>query len=257
MKRKLTFLIPTLALAFSLTQTQAQEPANGELQLFELRTYHTHPGKLEALHKRFREHTCQLFAKHGMTNIGYWVPQGQPETLIYLLGYKDQEAREASWKAFQHDPAWKAAYTASHANGPILAGVDSMYLKGLDYGKMKEIKRNGADQLWELRIYTTEPGKLEDLNARFRNHTCDLFEKHGIKNFAYFVPVNPQDGSDNKLVYLVSHKDQASRDANFKTFGADEVWKKAKADSEKNGPLVIKDGISSTLLVPTDYSPVN
>ncbi len=255
MKRILIHLIPALALAFTLTQ--AQEPATGDLQLFELRTYHTHPGKLEALNKRFRDHTCQLFAKHGMTNIGYWVPSDQPETLIYLLGYKDQEAREASWKAFQHDPDWIAAYKASHADGPILARVDSMFLKGLDYGKMKGIQRGGADQLWELRIYTTEPGKLEDLHARFRNHTCDLFEKHGIKNFAYLVPVDAKDGADTKLVYFVTHKDPASREAAFKSFGGDEIWKTAKAESEKNGPIVIKDGIGSTLMTPTDYSPVN
>src|SRR5688572_30490736 len=66
-------------------------------RLFELRTYTAAPGKLEALNARFRDHTNRLFVKHGMTVVGYWLPLDQPNTLVYLLAYKDRAARDAAW----------------------------------------------------------------------------------------------------------------------------------------------------------------
>lgn len=108
-------------------------------RVFEMRTYYAHDGKFEALHKRFREHTCQLFEKHGMTNIGYWIPteEGKDNTLVYILAYPSREAREASWKAFLADPDWQAVYKESHQDGPLVAKVDSKFLTATDYSKIK------------------------------------------------------------------------------------------------------------------------
>lgn len=69
--------------------------------VFELRTYTTNDGKLDDLHARFREHTMVLFEKHGMHNVGYWVPDDQPNTLIYLISHASLEAAEDSWQAFR------------------------------------------------------------------------------------------------------------------------------------------------------------
>src|SRR5262249_26279563 len=98
----------------------AAEPAKGdkkvETRFFEMRTYYAAPGKMEALHARFRDHTCKLFEKHGMTIIGFWSPADSAEadkTMVYILAYPSKEAREKSWKAFQDDPDWKAAKEAS------------------------------------------------------------------------------------------------------------------------------------------------
>ena len=91
------------------TQLLAAEPG-----LYEMRVYYTNEGKLDALHARFRDHTMALFEKHGMTNVGYFVPTGDnPEQkLVYFLAYPDREARDASWKAFLDDPDWQAAFKA-------------------------------------------------------------------------------------------------------------------------------------------------
>src|SRR5438270_6942827 len=86
---------------------QAQPP-----RVFELRAYTAAPGKMEALNARFRDHTCKLFEKHGMTNIGYWNPtdaKDAEQKLIYLLAFPSREAADASWKAFRADAEWKAA----------------------------------------------------------------------------------------------------------------------------------------------------
>src|SRR5438874_1878520 len=80
-------------------------------------------------------------------------------------------------------------------------------------------------RLFELRIYTAAKGKLDDLHARFRDHTLKLFEKHGMQNIGYWVPI---DNPDEKLYYLLAHKDRATRDASFKAFAADPEWDTAR-----------------------------
>ncbi len=114
--------------------------AKAEHRVFELRTYTTHAGKLDALHSRFRDHTNALFVKHGMSLIGYWTPAEGPEaknTLVYILAYPSREAREASWKAFRDDPAWKSAYEASIKDGKLVEKVESKFLDPTDYSPIQ------------------------------------------------------------------------------------------------------------------------
>ena len=92
---------------------------------FELRTYTAAPGKLDALHARFRDHTNALFIKHGMTIVGYWEPTDKPDTLVYMLAYKDRAARDAAWKAFQSDADWVKARAASEVNGSLTSKVEN------------------------------------------------------------------------------------------------------------------------------------
>lgn len=109
-------------------------------RVFELRTYTTPPGKLEALKSRFRDHTVKLFEKHGMTNIGYWVPQEGPlaeNTLIYIVAHSSREAATKSWAAFRTDPDWVAARTASEKDGPLTTKVESVFLNPVDFSKLK------------------------------------------------------------------------------------------------------------------------
>ena len=75
---------------------------------YELRIYTAAEGKLEALNARFRDHTCALFEKHGLTNIGYWVPvDAKDNRLIYVISSPNRAAHTKSWKAFLNDPDWK------------------------------------------------------------------------------------------------------------------------------------------------------
>jgi hypothetical protein len=109
-------------------------------RLFEMRTYTANDGKMADLHKRFRDHTNRLFVKHGMTLVGYWTPSDEPEaasTLVYILAYPDRAARDKSWKEFQADPEWQAAYKASHAAGPLVKKAESKFLSPTDYSPLK------------------------------------------------------------------------------------------------------------------------
>ena len=112
-----------------------------------------------------------------------------------------------------------------------------------------EKKEETQSMLYELRTYYTPEGKLKDLNARFRNHTMALFEKHGMKNIIYWTPVD----KPNTLIYVIAHKDKAAADASWDAFRNDPEWKKVAEETQRNGKLV--DKVESVYLTPTDYSP--
>ncbi|MCC6540098.1 MAG: NIPSNAP family protein [Bryobacterales bacterium] len=113
-------------------------------EVYELRTYYCLPGRLDALNARFKNHTLKLFEKHGMVNVGYWVPQDEPEkgpkksnTLIYVIKHKSRDAAKASWDAFRKDPVWVAARDASEKDGKIVERVESVYMDAVPYSPMK------------------------------------------------------------------------------------------------------------------------
>src|SRR5262249_39439959 len=109
-------------------------------RVFEMRTYYAHPGKMKALHARFRDHTCKLFQKHGMTLVGFWSPTHRKEAeekMIYLLAFPSREAADKAWDAFRKDPAWLAAKAASEKDGELVKKVDRVFLNPTDYSPLK------------------------------------------------------------------------------------------------------------------------
>ncbi len=108
--------------------------------IYELRVYTANPGKMEALHSRFRDHTRRIFAQHGIQSIGYWV-QTEPETgagdLVYLVTHPDRKAAEAAWTAFRADPEWLKVKGDSERDGPIVANVTSQFMEPTDYSALQ------------------------------------------------------------------------------------------------------------------------
>src|SRR6516165_38273 len=112
--RTMRMLLFLATAAISVLAAPKARAAEKDTRLFEMRIYYAAPGKLDALHARFRDHTLKLFEKHGMTNIGYWVPIDNPDNkLIYVLAFPDREAREKAFKSFGADPDWQKAYKDS------------------------------------------------------------------------------------------------------------------------------------------------
>jgi len=109
-------------------------------RVFELRTYTAPDGKLDELHARFRDHTMRIFEKHGMTSVGYWVPQDSvlsKNTIVYILAHDSREAARRSWAAFGQDPEWRKVARESEANGRIVERVESRFLEPTDYSPLK------------------------------------------------------------------------------------------------------------------------
>ena len=95
---------------------------------------------MEALEARFRDHTIEIFKRHGMESIGYWVPQ-DPErsrnTLIYIIAHSSREQATRNWAAFMADPEWQKVSKDSEANGKIVQKVESVFLTPTDFSMLK------------------------------------------------------------------------------------------------------------------------
>jgi NIPSNAP len=109
-----------------------------------------------------------------------------------------------------------------------------------------------SDMVYELRVYHCYAGKLPDLLKRFREHTITIFEKHGMKNVAYWTPMDEPQKS-NTLIYILAHPSREAAAANWKGFSADPEWQSVQKASEANGKIVEK--VDSTFMTLTDFSP--
>ena len=249
----------SLALFAAAASTLTMTAFAADTRVYEMRTYYAAPGKLDALNARFRDHTCKLFEKHGITNIGYWMPIENPENkLVYVLAYPSRAARDASWKAFVADPDWKAAKAASETNGTLVAKVEQPYFVATDYSPEIKPSAGTGDRVFELRTYTCTPNNLPALDARFRDHTTKLFAKHGMTNLFYWHLMDDQPAAKDTLVYILAHKSTDAAKASFDAFRKDPDWVAArKASEEKAGGslTVAEGGVKSVFMKATDYSP--
>jgi len=138
-RRTLLQALPAATILPSLWTALAEDnvnPDQASSTVYELRVYHALPGKLGDLLARFRDHTMQLFERHGIKNVAYWTPTDEPQkgnTLIYILRHPGREAATANWKAFQDDPEWKSVRDKSEANGKLVEKIDSTFLVLTDF----------------------------------------------------------------------------------------------------------------------------
>jgi NIPSNAP len=138
--RILTIAAGLVAAALMGSAGAQEKGSKVDTRVFEMRTYYAHPGKMNALHERFRKHTCKLFEKHGMTLVGFWSPTDAKEAekkMVYILAFPSREAAKKSWDGFRNDPDWKAAKDASEKDGPLVMRVVSEFLNPTDYSPVK------------------------------------------------------------------------------------------------------------------------
>ncbi|MCX8140124.1 MAG: NIPSNAP family protein [Gemmataceae bacterium] len=248
------------AMFASAPRGEATAPA-ADTRLYELRVYYAAPGKLEALHARFRNHTLKLFEKHGLSNGGYFVPAGDnpQRKLVYWITAPSKAARDKSFADFLQDPQWKAVVAETEKDGKLVERIESTFLQLTDYSPPVKLERADPPRVFELRTYTATPGNLGALNERFRNHTLKLFTRHGITNIAYWNLLPDQPKADRMLIYLLAHKSIEAARKSFEAFRNDPDWIAArKASEEKAGGSLTepKGGVVSEFLLPTDYSPL-
>jgi hypothetical protein len=146
--------------------------------------------------------------------------------------------------------------TAALVLSLLVLGAATFAGRAADDKKDKSDVKKADNRVFELRTYHAAPGKLKALEARFRDHTMKLFEKHGIANIGYWTELNPKQ-EDEKLIYIIAFPSKDAADKSWKEFRDDPEWKKVREESEKDGPLLRKDNpVESVYLKPTDYSPI-
>ena len=115
------------------------------------------------------------------------------------------------------------------------------------------LQAQSATRVFELRTYTAPEGKLGNLQARFRDHTMRLFERHGMTNIGYWTPQDAP-SSSNTLVYILSHDSREAATASWQAFGSDPEWRQVSRESQVDGRIV--SNVESVFLDPTDFSPI-
>ena len=104
---------------------------------------------------------------------------------------------------------------------------------------------------FELRIYYCAPGKLDVLVDRFQNHTTKIFERLGMQNIGYWLPVT---NNRNALYYILAYPNKTARKTSWEAFSADAEWKKVMAQAEASGKAV--DSIKSIFMNASDILPM-
>lgn len=233
---------------------QAQSDAN--LRLYELRTYYASEGKLQDLMNRFQQHTLIYFYKYNMRLEGFWLPleENKENKLVYLLSYPSREARDKSWKEFMADKGWISVMKNSAVNGEIVAKVENIFLKTTDFSP-NNLESVGG-RVFELRTYKATPNHLPNLMSRFRDHTVKLFENNGMTNIIYFNPTDKEQGSEDMLIYFLTHKSKEEGLASFKTFGASPEWQSVRKASEEKAGSSLTVFVKSEYMIAVEFSPL-
>lgn len=110
-----------------------------------------------------------------------------------------------------------------------------------------------TQKVFELRTYTATPGNLDNLHARFRDHTTQIFRSHGMEIVGYWTPADPELAEDT-LVYVLEHESQEAANASWQAFGQDPVWREVAEASNANGPIL--QNVERMYMFATDYSPI-
>ncbi|HEY6213210.1 MAG TPA: NIPSNAP family protein [Vicinamibacterales bacterium] len=138
------------------------------------------------------------------------------------------------------------------------AGFATVFFAGIVVGQLAPrasaaAQAPGGNRVFEIRTYTAPDGKLEELHARFRNHTVRIFNNHNMTSIAYF---RPQDEplKQNTLIYVLAHPSRAEAEKNWAAFQADPEWQKVNTESQVNGRIVSK--VERIFADPADYSPL-
>lgn len=251
MKKQLLTLFFLIVASFAV-HAQA-EPSN---RLYELRVYYASEGKLPDLMNRFQKHTLKYFKRYQMRLEGFWLPLGENKEnkLVYVLSYPSREAREKSWKEFMSDTGWINVMKNSAENGELVAKIESTFLKTTDFSPNN--LRSVGNRVFELRTYKATANHLPNLLSRFRDHTLKIFENYGMNNIIYWTPTDKEQGSEDTLIYLLSHKSTEDGLASFKSFGASPEWKAVKKASEEKAGGSLTVSVKSEYMVPADFSPL-
>jgi len=226
--------------------------------VYELRIYVANEERFQHLIKRFRNHTDRIFRKHGLEPMGYWVTTegrgSKGRRFVYVLKHPSRYAAYRNWNSFTRDREWEAVLDIPEFQRLLAEKPTSIFMTENDYSDASMDAIETAGGVYELRTYIAGPGKLDKLNARFRDHTTRLFTKHGIRNVGYWTPFDMPE-AENTLIYLVHHAGRERADASWMAFGQDPLWRKVARESRVDGRLLSKPP-ERIYLKPMAFSPL-
>ena len=137
---KTPYLLSFIAGAVMMLGLTTLGGSNPSHHVYELRMYHVHEGKADALRDRFGNHTDAIFKRHNMKSVGYWVPEDAPDSqnlFVYILEHPSREEAKKNWDAFRDDPEWKKVKAESEVNGPLVDKIDNYFMDPTSFSALK------------------------------------------------------------------------------------------------------------------------
>ncbi|MCE9612042.1 MAG: NIPSNAP family protein [Chthoniobacter sp.] len=244
--------------AAMLTAFASAPAAEKDTRYYSLATVHAKAGKLAEMQTQISTRMLPLLTNQGATLHGAFVPVENPEEMVLLVfSFANAESLKKMGAALEKDPDAQAAEAEMRKLGDRTKDK-TVFMSATDFSPVVAAAAGPGPRVFELRTYTTTPGNLPLLHARFRDHTLALFQKHGMTNLWYWQLAKNQPDADHTLIYLLAHASTDAAKASFAAFRADPDWIAAKAASEEKGggSLTVPDGVKSVFLKATDYSPL-
>jgi len=241
-----------------LTAFASAPAAEKDTRYYALSIVHAKAGKLDEMQTQISTRMLPLLTKQGATLHGAFVPLENADEMVALVfSFADAEASNKAGAALLKDPDAEAADTEMRKLGERTKDK-TVFMSATDFSPVVAAAAGPAPRVFELRTYTTTPGNLPLLHARFRDHTLALFQKHGMTNLWYWQLAKDQPEAANTLIYLLAHASTDAAKASFAAFRTDPAWIAAKAASEAKGggSLTVPDGVKSVFFKATDYSPL-
>ncbi len=223
---------------------------------YELRIYTVTSNKLDAVLERFRDTVEPVRIQHGITTVGYWTAPGTTNggTFAYLMTAPTKEALGQREKEFGADPQFKQGYSAStQKHGKTVDSIVTLPLPVNPTATFDFTSTNPA-RVFDLRIYSVLPGKLDAFRNRWRDFAVPIYERHGLHSIGWWIADTKDGDGHDQFVCLLAGKGIPEIQKAIADFHKDLDWIRIEKDSETNGKL--RSGVTAYKLLPTDFSPL-
>lgn len=222
----------------------------------ELRIYTATSNKLEAVLERFRDTVEPVRRKHGITTLGYWSAPGTTNggTFAYLMSAATREKLQKQEKVFRADADFQKGYAAStQKHGKTVDKTVTLPLLP-DAAARMDFVSGATPRIFDLRIYSVLPGKLDAFRDRWRDHAVPIYARHGLHSIGWWAAnVKDAEGHD-QFVCLLAGESAEGIQKSIAAFHKDPEWQRTEKESEQNGKL--RGGVTAYKLTPTDFSAI-
>jgi hypothetical protein len=249
--RLLSALVAGWSLVLIIQASDLPAPAFHELRLYTVTS-----NKMDGVLERFRETVEPVRRKHGIDTLGYWSAPGTTNggVFVYLMAAPSKETLQEREKEFGADPDFQQGYAESNRkHGKTVDQIVTLPL-GVDTTAKFDFLAAKAPRVFDLRIYSMLPGKLDAFRDRWRDHAVPIYERHGLHSIGWWIADTKDAEGHDQFVCLLASESAEAIQKSIAAFHADPEWQRVEKETEAHGQL--RAGVSAFKLTPTDFSPL-
>ena len=244
------FRLGLIVCALTATASATEPMAN---HYFELRLYSVTSNKLGGVLERFRDTVEPVRRKHGIDTVGYWTSgTTNGDKFIYLMTAASKQEMQFREKEFGADAQFKEGYAASNAKyGKTVDAILALPLSAPADAKF-DFTANQKLRVFELRIYSVPPGKLDAFRNRWRDSAVPIYDRHGLHSIGWWLADTRDAEGNNQFVAILAGESLESIQKSITAFHQDPEWQRIEKETERDGKL--RSGVEALRMLPTDFS---